>query len=182
MHQNSMKMYTYLSPTTGKLSCVDLCLTSPNLTAITHMETGTDIGSHHRAIKITVQVKPESYEIIRTRRYLCFNKEELQKFKLDLSVQKDIEVTDVSAMNKQLTEKICWAAERNITKSKTTKVRTRSTPWWNENCSRAVAERRVARRKLEKNLSPKIFRAISKKLSKLKKYVKKAKGNLFKNM
>ena len=68
--KNPMNMYTYLSPTTGKLSCLDLCLTLPNLAAITHMEAGTDIGSDHRAIKITVQVKPESYEIIRTRRYL----------------------------------------------------------------------------------------------------------------
>ena len=54
---NPINMFTYLSPKTGKLSCLDIYLASPNIASKTEVEASTDVGSDHRAIKIKLHIK-----------------------------------------------------------------------------------------------------------------------------
>ena len=57
---NPINLYTYLSSSTGKLSCLDLCMSSPNLASLIEIKAATDIGSDdHRTFKISVQLAPE---------------------------------------------------------------------------------------------------------------------------
>ena len=49
---NPRDMYTYVSPATGKRSCLDLCLASSNIAAHVNIGTLWDVGSDHVPIKV----------------------------------------------------------------------------------------------------------------------------------
>ena len=175
---NPINFFSYLSPSTGKLSCLDICLSSLNMASIIEMRAATDIDSDHRTIKIIVQVEPEIYKIKILQKYICSNKEELYKFKCKLSRQNRIcgtKTMTVEEGNKQLAENIIIAAENNIKKSRITNRVRRCTPWWNIECSKAVAKLRRTRRILERTPTADNLRIYKKKTLDAKEICRKSK-------
>ena len=58
---NPRNMGTYVDRRTGKFSCLDLCLSSPDLSPHTNIEAFMDVGSDHILLKTTVSLSPNKY-------------------------------------------------------------------------------------------------------------------------
>ena len=94
----------------------------------------------------------------------------------DIKPSTSIIPNNVETLNKDIMERILDAAGKNIKMTAGNKDNIRkSTPWWNIECSRAVALRRQARRKCEKY--PMMANVIDykKKDAKSRQVIKKAK-------
>ena len=178
---NPIDFYTYLSPLTGKLSCLDLCLTSANLSALTSIELSTDVGSDHRAIMVKVHIKYSSYTCIQPQKFKLNNKCELENFVLELEniANNNCIAVTLEEKNEIVTSKIINAAKNNLSQTTGNAHKKKCTPWWNERCSKVVAERRVARKKLEKSCLPVNLQRYRQKTTEAKHICEEAKKKSF---
>ena len=55
---NQLDFYTYISPSLGRRSCLDLCFSSPYLAPVIDINRLHDVGSDHFPVSVMVQVKP----------------------------------------------------------------------------------------------------------------------------
>ena len=171
---NPQNFHTYLNPRNGQLSCLDLCLTSPNIASDVGIKAFTDVGSDHRTIKITVEVQPKKYEIFRQRKWILNNKDELDSFKHDIKQSVINTPTDMDNLNNDITMRIIESASNNI-KRTTGKSNRKATPWWTPECCTAVAARRWARHRLEKHPTKENLKLFHQKSNKAKKICNKSK-------
>ena len=78
-----------------------------------------------------------------------------------------------------LTNRIYNAASENVTMSSGRRVYRKRTPWWNMDCSGMVADRRRARKKLEKHLMKSNLDDYNRKTAAAKEMCEKSKKNSF---
>ena len=76
---NPKNMFTYIDRSTGKQSCLDLCLSSPNIALLVNIKPFSEIGSDHLILQTTIQLQPIMYEWIKTSRF-SVTKEKLREF------------------------------------------------------------------------------------------------------
>lgn len=152
---NPINMYTYIDSTTGKLSCLDLCLTSADVAPLTDVSVADDVGSDHRAIKIEIQMQPVRTKVILRQRYICKDKKKLLEFSKNIQMTIVYRPNDMETLTEDITDRIIHAADQTFkhTPSNQKEVPKKCTPWWNKETSDAVRERRKARRELEKNIT-----------------------------
>ena len=55
---NPVDFYTYLCPTTGRRSCLDLCRATPNIATDIDIKLGKDVGSDHCTVEIEISFEP----------------------------------------------------------------------------------------------------------------------------
>ena len=76
---NPIDFYTYISPSIGNMSCLDLCFTSPELASCTSMALLPDVGSDHSPISIKIEIRPEMTDIVYAKKWKIDDKD-LQLF------------------------------------------------------------------------------------------------------
>ena len=55
---NPVDFYTYICPTTGRRSCLDLCLATPKIATDIDIKLGADVGSDHCTVEIEICLEP----------------------------------------------------------------------------------------------------------------------------
>ena len=114
------------------------------------------------------------------QKYVCTNKKDLSEFEKELRQQNiENEEERIDNMNKNFTNVILNVADKTIKRNVNRKKMKRSTPWWNSSCSKAVAERRVARRKLERQPTPANLKEYKEKTIRAKEICQKSKSQSF---
>ena len=144
---NPVNFITYVDARTGKPSCLDIVLTSPNLSLCTEIETCGDIGSDHTPIQVSIRRKVHNDQSYTERWKLKevdwsrWNKE------IEEANRTSLVPNSIEELNKDITDRIISSSETIIGKTKPKNYTGRCTPWWDAECSRRVALRRKARRK-----------------------------------
>ena len=150
---NPLNMFTYISPNSGKRSCLDLSLSSPNLAPYIQVTTTTDVGSDHVPVKVLVDVEPIKIDVKIPLKWKI-NENNLIEYSNNLksSSPRITMPNDVESRASDFISRIREAATKSIKQTKgEIKLRKKRTAWWDAKCSKAVAERRKARRALEKH-------------------------------
>ena len=140
---------TYIDRRTGTTSCLDLCLTSQNLLRVGEFCRGPDIGSDHFPMIWTFGIAIEKTELNTVKRWQVrkANWPQWQQL-MEEDAQSEIGPVDAETANIRLTAQINRAAQKAIPMSSGKIGCHRSTPWWDAECSKAVALRRKAKGKL----------------------------------
>ena len=145
---NPLNFITYLDRRTGRPSCLDLCLLSPNLATSSTMFRECDVGSDHAPILIKLNEDIIRSEVTSPRRW------KLSGINWD-TWRRNILAPDVivpnspETINDSIVKSIMRASNEIISKT-SGKPPKKRTPWWNVDCSKKVALRRQAKRKVEK--------------------------------
>ena len=175
---NPLDFYTYLNPATGRLSCLDICLTSAQIAPSTAMDLHTDVGSDHRTVRITVELAIQKSNLIGNKRWKT-TKEKLANFKQCIATCDLTQPMSMEEMNNNIVQRINNCAKRIIGQTSGKQRIGRKTPWWNRACQKAVTERRKARRVLEKYPTLENVATYKEKSRKVQEICKKAKAESF---
>ena len=150
---NKQNLYTYVCPTNGKKSCLDVCLVAPSIASDTSLIRGPDVGSDHYPMVAKIVLEAERSDLSHPERYII-KSADWKTYTHELKKINNLEnMNSVEEINEALTSVILSVANVAIPIKKSrpaAEKKKRYTPWWNVSCSKAVAERRRARRKLEK--------------------------------
>ena len=175
---NPRDFYTFLCSSTGKLSCLDLCLTTPDIAAETEVKLCTDVGSDHRTVNVILKRQLKFRTMVHIKKWKT-TKETLEKFKRGLEDVDIIKPNDVESISLEIKKKINSAAEQNIGQTSGKASTKKRTCWWNIQCSKAVAERRLARRRVEKHPTRENVKIYQKKTQECKMICSQSKRNSF---
>ena len=155
---NPVNMGTYVDRTSGRLSCLDLCLSTPDLSPHTNIAPLLDVGSDHLLLEIILSVSPEKYTWQSIPRYRI-TKDSIKVFNRHyispiINQPNDLQTT-ASDFMARLTES---ANECFGTPSAPTGEVKKRTPWWSDECREAVGNRRRAFRLFQKRPTMDNFR------------------------
>ena len=168
-------MYTYLDRRTGKQSCLDLCLCSPDLSPILTISPLEDVGSDHLVLEIKAEIEPHKYSWHSTSRYKI-KKETLDLFNTHHIQSSLPKPNDINTLMNDWMTRITQSADEclgtPVTPSTTNK---KKTPWWNERCHKAVKSRRRARKIVEKHPTTENIEEYKKLSTEAKKTIKESK-------
>ena len=175
-----LDFFTYVSPATGKRSCLDLCLTTPELVPKVMVRQLQDVGSDHIPVAIRLEIKPIIVEKTFPKKWKV-DDENIKEFAriLENDENRLIKPASVEEVGMHLTEKIHRAAEASIKKTSGKSIKRLHNPWWSDDCNKAVAERRKARKQLEKFPSQENVEEYKKKSAAAKKICKERKNKSF---
>ena len=140
--------FTYMAPN-GTMSVLDLCFSSPNIAPFISLKQLRDIGSDHFPIQIDIQIEPE---IVRTqfRKKWKYNEKKLNDFGNNIPNCTIPRPNSVDNIVEDLTNRI-WNSANNFIGQTSGKPRVgKRVPGWDPEASKAVAERRKARKILER--------------------------------
>jgi len=141
---NPINMGTYIDRRSGKFSCLDLCLSSPNISSLTSIAPLLDVGSDHLLLKITLSQSPIKYDWKDIPRYKI-GKNTLEMFNQHFIPSQIYQPSDLYSTVADFTARLKKSADvcfgSPSTSSRKSKKRT---PWWNEDCQSAVGDRRRA--------------------------------------
>lgn len=146
---NPMDLYTYISPATGRGSCLDVCLSSPTLASVTSLARGVDVGSDHVTMIAEVLMKPKINTSVGVVKYVERSDEEVRRYAEEIQSSSLVQPNDLDTMVEDFTTRLITSADQHITKTSGRPRKFRSTPWWSRECRRLVAVRRKLRRILE---------------------------------
>ena len=147
---NPLDFYTYLNAATGSRSCLDVCLTSPNIAAETSMSQSPDVGSDHIPVKIVIDITPVRATVTFRTKYKT-NHANLVKFSEDIQPSHNVTPMDINTVTTNFTERLIHSADQHIPKTSGIFKRKTGLVGWNEECSVVVYDRRKARRQLERH-------------------------------
>ena len=145
---NSVDMYTYISFSSLKKSCLDVCLTSSNIAPLASIQRMRDVGSDHYPVKVTMDMAPAIQQIKVQKRWILENVN-WNNWRNDLSSTNRILPDTVENINKDLISRMMQATQNNIRESSGILNPSKRTSWWSQDISRKIAERRKAKRTLE---------------------------------
>lgn len=149
---NPINMFTYIDRSTGRMSCLDICIATSNIAPHTQISPFKEVGSDHIIMKISVSLQPSTYKWLKMPRY-NITKKTLEQFRtsyVQSTLQKPASTEDLAAdLINRISESanICFGQP---TETEATRNQKR-TPWWNEECAAAVRERRKVFRKFQKH-------------------------------
>jgi ribonuclease HI len=147
---NECNVATYIDKRVGTTSCLDLCFATHNLLMMGEMKRGPDIGSDHFPIECNFGININKNQITTLIKWK-FNKQNMEEWKANLEKQESVLVPcDAETLNNHICNKIVDASNNTLQKTSGKKIYKRSTPWWDIDCSRAVANRRKAKNLLSK--------------------------------
>ena len=128
-------------------SCLDLCLTSPNLADKTSVELGLDVGSDHFPVLISIQISP-AFSTINPSKKWKFTPENLFDFKNSLPTSKIIKPATANELAKDISDRIFTTALNTIPRTSGQPREGRCTPWWDDECAVAKKAKRDAKKLL----------------------------------
>ena len=138
---NPTDMYTYIDCRSGLQSCLDLCLSSPNLAPVTTVSPLLDIGSDHLLLQIHVTVTPHTYPWYAQNKYKI-SSTTLASFKILYVLSTCLQPTDVDTLFEDFCTRFRGSADQcfgpPVARVNSTR---RRTPWWSVDCHTAVLER-----------------------------------------
>ena len=142
-------LHTYTDTRTGEQSTIDLCFCNPQLFPLISMRTMADLGSDHMPILTKIAIKAE--ESVRGKRKQWIFEEGNWK-----NWENKMKVTTVTpgSPNEESGEFINSMIDisKEVFKQTSNKVKQKyNKPWWSEECSRAIAIRRRAKRRMERS-------------------------------
>ena len=146
---NPVGMYTHYDVATRTRSCLDLCLTSPNITPITHVETLGDVGSDHLPIKIMCMMQAQINPGTGRKRWKV-NKENLKKFSDGIEPTKHFHPMSIEEVTEDFTKRLHDSAEKHIGQTSGEYKPKKCTLWWDQECDGAIKEQRRAFKQLQK--------------------------------
>ena len=141
---------THVDDRTGETSTIDLQFCSPHYIGLSDVLTLGDIGSDHTPLLITVAVKADisirgkrpNWIFLETKwNTWLSNLEEISPYEPNEDLAEEI---------KHFTDTLNLAGERTFKKSSSKVKEKKNKYWWDQNCARATALRRRARRKMER--------------------------------
>jgi ribonuclease HI len=147
---------TYIDNRCGTTSCLDLAVLSPTLSTQAILTQGPDLGSDHFPIccKIGIKtVKSSEKTPVRWKLYQA-NWPRYQQLLNETLVDSKCGPEDANSASIFLTNSILKAASMSVPRSSGQRHCRFSTPWWDGECSRAVALRRRAKGRLWRSPTP----------------------------
>ena len=147
---NPRNMYTYISFSNLKKSCLDICLTSPNIAPLTAIERKRDIGSDHFPVKVTVNLAP-AIQIIKIQKRWIFENVKWNEWRNSIPKLTEMLPDSVDNMSEKITNRILYASHKNIKETSGIFNPNKRSSWWSEDISKKVAERRRAKKLLEQH-------------------------------
>ena len=143
---NPLNMYTYVDRRSGKQSCLDLCLSSPNIAPLLSISPLVDVGSDHLLLEITANLSLSAYTWYKHSR-IIIRDESLGFFTMSCQPSAHILPTSINCLADDFAERIKSSASLAFGQpTRSRLVHRRKTPWWNPQCHAAVAARRRAYR------------------------------------
>ena len=141
---------TYMN-NTGITSTIDLTICSSNILNKIETRSLADRGSDHLPILTTVNLIPET--VTRTKRPKWkLNDEKWSKWRDDIPQITEVHNT-VEEENNDFTNKIINTATLHFKKTKSQTKPKFCKPWWTTSCKKAIAQRRRARKAMERRPS-----------------------------
>ena len=147
-------IFTYICPTTGGRSCLDLCLATPNIATYIDIKLGTDVGSDHCTVEIEICLEPVITDTVGILRFKkSGSSAEFEQFTRNMIRNKSVldMPNALNVMVNSLTDRIYNVATESVPMTSGNRICKNTTPWWNAECSRLVSERRKVRKILEKH-------------------------------
>ena len=179
---NPINFYTYVNARTGKRSCLDLCFASSNVAAEAEISALGDVGSDHIPVKTVLNIVPNVSAKLYTKKWKT-NVVNLAEFTARVEVD-DCGIrspNNIDELAEGFANCVFKAATDTVERSSGKPSHRKRTVWWSQECSRAVAERRRARRKLEKYPSDENIKNYKMKTAAAKNICKKHKQRYFQN-
>lgn len=164
---------TRIDIASGNKSPLDLTITSSNLAGFSEWEVLDELcGSDHFMIKTSLNesIKSESMFVPRWN----FKKADWKSFELycDLEFSMVSINEDIEGMVKGINDIIIQAADKFIPKTK--QKSKNPVPYWNDECSEAIRERKHIRRRLERTKNPRDYIEFKKRRAKVIRTLKDA--------
>lgn len=147
---NPPNMFTYIDRSTGKQSCLDLCLSSSNIAPYINIEPLCEIGSDHLVMNISVEILPLKYEWLRTPKF-NITKDKLADLQNWYIPSKLIKPASTEDLTEDLMKRIHQSATDCFGKPSESNQTRKRTPWWTKACKNAVTDRRKAYRQFNKH-------------------------------
>jgi hypothetical protein len=136
---------TRLNKAQGTLSCIDLTLASPKISASLAWGVVNDtMGSDHFPLIISLNAKINEDQNLPKQKKLNYEKADWSTFHTlcqDITYE-EVYSNDINIFLENLTEKIMDKAGPAIPTFTPRAGGHKSVPWWNENCQKAVQERK----------------------------------------
>ena len=110
---NKIDTYTYFDRRTGNPSCLDLCLSSPNLAIQTTINPLCEVGSDHLLMKIAIDIQPQRNTYYSKKAWKT-TEDKLKKFKEHHVPTKLIHPRDVDSAVEDLQERITISANETL--------------------------------------------------------------------
>ena len=145
-------LITHTDLSSGKTSTIDLCLCSSNLTSSTTIQAQQCLGSDHYPILIKLAVGPERISRGKRSKWI-FDKSKWTVWQSELLKQEIKAATPIEKEVKDFTKDIIESGKEIFKKSSSKLTEKFSKPWWNEECKKASALRKRAKRRMEKTNS-----------------------------
>ena len=154
-------------------STLDLTLCSNNLIQITETSILGDSGSDHLPVRTKVQLAPDLKVREKRKKWKIIE----SKITLWQSKLHPTETTsdDIDVLENEFTKSLIEAAESTFRKT-SGQIKTKyNKPWWTSECSRAVAQRRRAKRRAERRPTIANIIELRRTTAKAKRTIKKTK-------
>ena len=178
---NPIDFFTYISASTGKPSCLDICLSSPNLALDIDMKQLAEVGSDHIPLLITLIRTPIFKESTSRKKFKC-TKENLKKFSNHISPSTLNHPNDINALADDFTSRLSTVANKFIPKTSGKLKNFSKASWWDDECSIAVNERRRAWKRMTNHPMPLNIENYQVKSHAAKTIIKKKKVSSFRNL
>ena len=168
-----LKTYTHTTHTGSNSSTLDLAFCTNNLINVSETKLLGDSGSDHTPVLINISIKPD--KIIRNRRPKWkLNREKVPLWKDKVLPQRAAPTSleeEVTNFNNLLTKpaEVVFGKSRGNQKSKYNK------PWWTTECARVVAQRRRAKKLMERRPTASNVMEFRRLSGKAKRIIKSAK-------
>ena len=167
-------LITYSSPRPPhNTSTIDLTLCSNNLIQVIETSALADSGSDHFPILNKILLAPDPKTREKRKKWKIIEKK-MGTWKSKLKHSDNIS-DNIDVLEEAFTNSLIEAAESTL-KNTSNKIKTKyCRPWWNSECSLAVANRRRARRRAERNPTPANTIELRRCTAKAKRLIKKTK-------
>ncbi len=147
---------TYIDNRCGTTSCLDLVILTPNLFTRASLTQGPDLGSDHFPVccKIGTRLVRSSENVPVRWKFYRANWASYQQALDDALISSECGPRDAGSGCAYLSDAILKAASQSVSRSSGRRHCRFATPWWDGECSRAVALRRQAKGKLWRSPTP----------------------------
>ena len=110
---NPQDLYTYVSFSYLKRSCLDVCLSSPEVAPLISVELGRDVGSDHLPIQVNLDINPAT-QLLKVHKRWLLEGVDWCKWRLCLSEGRITLPDSVDSINNHIIDCILSAAEKNV--------------------------------------------------------------------
>lgn len=176
---NPVNMYTYLDRRNAKQSCLDLCLSSSELSTVLDITPFEDVGSDHLVLKVTANFEPDKYSWDSVPRYKL-NEESIKQFNVHYIQSSCHQPNDIDSLVEDFMKRLTRSADDTFgIPTVPPAVKKKKTPWWNGECHTAVKKRRRLRKIVQNHPTDHNIEEYKKLTSEAKNIIKESKAKSF---